>query len=203
MIPLLAFAAVLLLAVTLSSLAQRSVLSTAVLFLAAGFVLGGGVLGVLHFDPEDPVVARFTELVLFSVLFTDGMRVGLREAWTLPGRALLLGMPLTILATAALGRWVAGLSWLEAFLVSAALAPTDPVFASALVGREEVPRRLRHLLNVESGLNDGLALPVVVTLLAVVGRDRPHLGSVVGEVALGILVGVAVPLDRPEGEGRS
>jgi NhaP-type Na+/H+ or K+/H+ antiporter len=196
MIPLLAFAVTLLLAVLLSSLAQRSVLSTAVLFLVAGFVFGDGVLGVLHFDPEDPVVSRFTELALFSVLFTDGMRVDLgrlRQAWTLPGRALLLGMPLTILATAALGRWVAGLSWIEAFLVSAALAPTDPVFASALVGREEVPRRLRGLLNIESGLNDGLALPVVVTLLAVVGRDRPHLAGVLGEVALGVVVGIVVP----------
>ncbi len=196
MIPLLAFSVTLLLAVLLSSLAQRSVLSTAVLFLVAGFVLGDGVLGVIHLDPEDPVVARFTELALFSVLFTDGMRVDLgklREAWSLPGRALLIGMPLTILATAALGRWVAGLPWAHAFLVSAALAPTDPVFAAALVGREEVPRRLRGLLNVESGLNDGLALPVVVVLLAIVGRDDPHLPSVLGEVALGVVVGIAVP----------
>jgi NhaP-type Na+/H+ or K+/H+ antiporter len=196
MIPVLAFAVTLLLAVLLSSLAQRSVLSTAVLFLVAGFVLGDGVLEVIHLNPEDPVVARFTELALFSVLFTDGMRVDLgklREAWSLPGRALLIGMPLTILATAALGRWVAGLPWTHAFLVSAALAPTDPVFASALVGREEVPRRLRGLLNVESGLNDGLALPVVVVLLAIVSRDEPHLPSVLGEVALGVVVGIAVP----------
>jgi len=51
-------------------------------------------------------------------------------------------------------------------VVAAVLAPTDPVFAAAIVGREEVPGRLRHLLNVESGLNDGLALPVVMVLLA-------------------------------------
>lgn len=69
--------------------------------------------------------------------------------------------------TAALAHFVAGLPWLESFLVGAVLAPTDPVFAAAIVGREEVPGRLRHLLNVESGLNDGLALPIVLVLLPV------------------------------------
>lgn len=116
------------------------------------------------------------ELALFSVLFTDGMRVGwrdLRSAWREPGRALLLGLPLTVLVTAVLAHVVAGLPWLHAFLVGAVLAPTDPVFAAAIVGREEVPRRLRHLLNVESGVNDGLVLPVVLVLLAAAGETRP------------------------------
>ncbi len=61
-------------------------------------------------------------------------------------------------------------TWIEALLVGAALSPTDPVFAAAIVGREEVPPRVRHLLNVESGLNDGLALPIVLVLLD--GRQR-------------------------------
>ena len=86
MIPLLAFAVTLLLAVLLSSLAQRSVLSTAVLFLVAGFVLGEGVLGVLHFDPEDPVVAGFTELALFSVL-CSAPACPAGSGWRRPGSA--------------------------------------------------------------------------------------------------------------------
>ncbi len=77
MAAVLAFAAVLLLAVLVSGLAGRSVLSTAVLFLAAGFVLGEGVLGLVPIEARDPVVGTFAELALFSVLFTDGMRVGL------------------------------------------------------------------------------------------------------------------------------
>lgn len=115
------------------------------------------------------------ELALFSVLFTDGQRIGVRDltlAWKLPGRALLLGMPLTFLVTGVLAVVVAGLPWPEALLVAAVLAPTDPVFAAAIVGREEVPGRMRHLLNVESGLNDGLALPVVLVLLGRSGRPR-------------------------------
>ena len=89
------------------------------------------------------------------------MRVGLKDlasAWYLPGRALFLGLPLTLVGTAILARWIVGLPWAESFLIGAVLSPTDPVFAAAIVGREEVPARLRQLLNVESGLNDGLAL---------------------------------------------
>ncbi len=194
---LLAFSVVLLAGVLISGLAHRSVLSTAVLFLVAGFLLGDGVLGVVELHPGDELVGVLAELALFSVLFTDGQRVGwrdLRSAWRLPGRALALGMPLTFLVTAALGVFVAGLAWGEALLVAAVLAPTDPVFAAAIVGREEVPRRLRHLLNVESGLNDGLALPVVLVLLAVVGGPHVEYGALAGELALGVGIGVAIPL---------
>ena len=166
---LLSFAVVLLIGVLISERASRTIISTAVLFLLAGFVLGEGVLGVLDIRSGHPLVETLAELALFSVLFTDGMRVGLpqlRSAWQLPGRALLLGLPLTLAATAVLAHYVVGLPWLESFLLGAVLAPTDPVFASAIVGREEVPGRLRHLLNVESGVNDGLALPIVLVLLA-------------------------------------
>ena len=74
------------------------------------------------------------------------------------------------------------------------MSPTDPVFASALVGREEVPRRLRHLLNVESGLNDGLVLPLVLVLLALSPpRGEIEAGTLAGELALGVALGVVVP----------
>lgn len=194
---LLAFSVVLLAAVLLSGLAHRTVLSTAVLFLVAGFMLGEGVTGVLPLQPGDDVVVGLAELALFSVLFTDGMRVGvndLRRAWRLPGRALVLGMPLTFAITAGLAHVVAGLPWGEAMLVGAVLAPTDPVFASAIVGRPEVPERLRSLLNVESGLNDGLALPVVLVLVTVIGGPEVSADELAGELALGVALGVVIPL---------
>jgi NhaP-type Na+/H+ or K+/H+ antiporter len=194
---LLVFASVLLIAVLLSALAHRTVLSTAVVFLVAGFLVGDGVLGLVHVDAGSPVVASLAELALFAVLFTDGMRVGwrdLRSAWQLPGRALGWGLPLTLVVTALLAHYVAGLDWPEAFLIGAILAPTDPVFAAALVGNDKVPGRLRHLLNVESGVNDGLALPFVVVLLAVTANeDDLHLAAIGGELLLGISIGVVVP----------
>ena len=190
------FAALLVVGVLFSELAHRTVLSTAVLFLVAGFLLGPGVLDVLQVESGDPAVAVLAELALFSVLYSDGMRVGvsdLRRAWRLPGRALVLGLPLTLVITAGLAHWVAGLPWLESFLLGAVLSPTDPVFAAAIVGRSEVPPRLRSLLNVESGLNDGLALPVVLLLLAAAGGTDASGLELAGELALGVVIGVAVP----------
>ncbi|MDP8977708.1 MAG: cation:proton antiporter [Actinomycetota bacterium] len=191
---LLAFAATLSLAVLVSGLAARSVLSTAALFLVAGFLLGLPANGPVPAD--EPLVRALAELALFSVLFTDGMRAGLGDlasSWRLPGRALLLGMPLTLAGTAVLGHYVAGLPWAPAFLLGAVLSPTDPVLAAAIVGRERVPLRLRRLLNVESGLNDGLALPVVIVLLAVVGGEA-EVGDAVLEMVAGVAIGVAAPL---------
>ncbi|GAA1343768.1 cation:proton antiporter [Arthrobacter roseus] len=193
---LLSFAVLLLIGVLISERANRTVISTAVLFLLGGFALGQGGLGFVTVTADDPIVGGLAELALFSVLFTDGMRIGfkdLRLAWRLPGRALLVGLPLTLLITALLAHYLVGLPWLESFLLGAVLAPTDPVFAAAIVGRKEVPGRLRHLLNVESGLNDGLALPIVLLLLAVAGGTDAHGWQLFEEIALGIVVGIAVP----------
>jgi NhaP-type Na+/H+ or K+/H+ antiporter len=181
----------------ISSFIARSMLSASVLFLASGFLFGEMGLGILKIDPGGRSVAVVADLALFSVLFTDGMRLGARElvsAWRLAGRALLLGLPLVLLGTAAAAWWIAGLSWLAALLIGAALSPTDPIFAAAIVGREEVPSRLRRLLNVESGANDGIALPLVLGLLLYMGEEPRSVAQILGEVAGGAALGVMVPL---------
>lgn len=193
---LLIFSIALFVSVLLSELAGRSVLSMAVLFLAAGFLCGPGILNYIQLQPDAPIVQRIAELALFSILFTDGMRLSLRDltgAWQLPGRALILGLPLTLIGTAILARSIVGVTWLEAFLIGAILSPTDPVFAAAIIGREEIPPRLRHLLNVESGLNDGLALPIVLALMAMISHEPLHGSQLTGELALGVGLGVVVP----------
>lgn len=194
---LLAFAITLLAAILISGFANRTILSTTVLFLAAGFALGHGMLGVITLTPGDPAVSTLSEIALFTVLFTDGQQISIRDlrrAYRLPGRALLFGMPLTFGISAVLGVWVAGLSWPEALLVAAVLAPTDPVFASAIVGRVEIPYRLRHLLSVESGLNDGLALPVVLILIASSGGPGVDFPTLLIDLAAGIGIGIGIPL---------
>lgn len=191
------FAVVLLVAVLVSAVTHRTVLSTAVVFLVAGFLLGEGVTDVVVLTPDDPLVSGLANLALFAVLFSDGMRVGWRDltaAARLPGRALVAGMPLTLVITALGAHYVAGLDWAAAFLIGAILSPTDPVFAAALVGNHKVPGRLRHLLNVESGVNDGIALPFVIVFLAIVeGKDDLHLAEIGTELVLGLVIGVAVP----------
>lgn len=107
----LLFGIVLLAAVLVSELAHRSVLSTAVLFLFAG--VAARATGALEIAPGDPAVSSLATVALFSVLFSDGMRAGvgdLRGAWRLPGRVLLVGLPVTLAITAVLARFLVDLS---------------------------------------------------------------------------------------------
>lgn len=195
------FGAALLIAVLLSGLAARTVLSTSLLFLVGGALVSDGFLGLIHITPDSEIVSVTADLALFAVLFTDGMHVSfakLRANWRNPARALGLGMPLACVGMALITHYLVGLDWTTSFLIGAVLAPTDPVFASAIVGRKEVPARLRELLNVESGINDGLALPVVLILIAAAGPTSPHAAASFGkiglELGLGLVFGVLMPL---------
>ncbi|RLV57530.1 sodium:proton antiporter [Aeromicrobium phragmitis] len=195
----LVFGTAALLAVLTSAIAARSPLSTSAVFLVTGLV--AGPLGFDLVDLDDHVVERTAEIALFTILFTDGQHAPWREVRRrlgAPARALLLAMPLTFAIIAAAGHFVVGLPWLVALVLAAVLAPTDPVFASALVGREDVPARVRNLLNVESGLNDGLALPAVLVLVGVAGGAPENFstdpGILVVELAAGAAVGIALPV---------
>ncbi|GAA3621919.1 cation:proton antiporter [Streptomyces chitinivorans] len=201
MVLVMVFGVALLIAVLLSGLAARSVLSTSLLFLVGGALVSDGFLGLIHITPDSGIVETTADLALFAVLFTDGMHVSfpaLRRAWRNPVRALGLGMPLAFLGVALLTHFLVGLDWTTSFLVGAVLAPTDPVFASAIVGRREVPAKLRQLLNIESGVNDGLALPFVLILIAAVApaghSEAADFGTITTELGLGLLFGVAFPL---------
>lgn len=192
----LAFGVVLMLALLLSELARRTVLSTSVMFLGAGLLLGRAALGWVRIDSGAEVIMRFAELSLFTILFVDGAQLELNElkaAARLPGRALLIGMPLTIGFIALACRLLLHVDWISALLVGAILSPTDPVFVSAILEREAVPRRLRQLLRIESGLNDGIALPLVMILISITGHEHAHPVGVALEASFGVALGVAVP----------
>ncbi|UUN25650.1 sodium:proton antiporter [Streptomyces sp. FIT100] len=195
------FGVALLVAVLLSGLAARTVLSTSLLFLLGGALVSDGFLGLIHITPDSEIVSVTADLALFAVLFTDGTHVSfpkLRANWRNPARALGLGMPLAFVGMALVTHYAVGLDWTTSFLVGAVLAPTDPVFASAIVGRKEVPARLRQLLNVESGINDGLALPIVLVLIAAAGPTAGHaeasLSKIGLELGLGLALGIMLPL---------
>ncbi|ANZ28590.1 peptidase (plasmid) [Rhodococcus sp. WB1] len=199
MIFALTFGLALLLAVLLSALSERSPLSTSLIFLVAGLVAGPLALDAEHLSA--PVIREIASIALFAVLFADGQQAPihvLRRQWVGPTRALVIGMPLTFALVAVLAHLLLGLDWVTSMLLGAILAPTDPVFAAALVGRDDVTPRLRSLLNIESGLNDGLALPVVVLLIVALGGIAPGESAEVGplllEVGLGGVLGVVLPL---------
>ena len=141
------------------------------------------------------------ELALVLALFVDASRsdvVALRRAAMLPVRLLLIGLPLTIVA----GWVVAAMLFPEidlahAFIIAALVAPTDAALGSVVVNSTRVPVRIRQALNVESGLNDGLVTPLVLVAVAYVTAGGGEgttgwIGEAVGEVGLGVLVGVFV-----------
>jgi NhaP-type Na+/H+ or K+/H+ antiporter len=183
----------------LSGLAHRSFLSLTALFVVAGFVLGRGGFGVLELDARGGFVHDLAIVALVVILFRDGLEVEaemLQTAWRLPLRSLLIAMPLTAVVVTLAARLLVGLDWTSAFLVGALLSPTDPVLSSSVVTNPRVPRVVRHSLNLESGLNDGLALPAVLALAAAL-MDRPGFvwwHFVLQDVGLGFAFGLAAGL---------
>jgi sodium/hydrogen antiporter len=152
-----------------SGLAHRSFLSLTALFVVAGFVLGDGGLEVIEFDAESGFVADLAAVALIVLLFRDGLEVDsemLQRAWVLPVRKLVLAMPITGAVVALAAHYLVDLPWTESFLLGALLSPTDPVLSSSVVTNPRVPPLVRHSLNLESGMNDGLALPAVLAFSA-------------------------------------
>jgi sodium/hydrogen antiporter len=195
--PLAVFGALLMLGALVSGIARRSFLSLTAAFVVAGFLLGQGGIGVLDLDPNSDFVQGLAVVALVLILFRDGLEVEqemLQKAWHLPLRKLGLAMPLTCVLVAVITHTVTDLDWTESFLVGALLSPTDPVLSSAVVTNPRVPRLVRHSLNLESGLNDGLALPAVLAFSAAAAADTDFVWYefVIQDVGLGLVTGLVV-----------
>jgi sodium/hydrogen antiporter len=184
----------------LSGVARRSMLSLTALFVLAGFVLGRGATGVLHFKASSGLVTDLATVALIVILFRDGLEVEgelLQREWQLPLRKLAIAMPITAIVVALLARLLVGLGWSESFLLGALLSPTDPVLSSGVVTDARVPRVIRHSLNLESGLNDGLALPAVLAFAAALEPGNGHFvwwHFVLQDVGLGFAFGLVCGL---------
>jgi sodium/hydrogen antiporter len=195
--PLAVFGLLLVGGALISGLARRSFLSLTAVFVLAGFVLGDGGFQVLGLDPRGQFVQGLAVVALIVILFRDGLEVEeqmLQEAWHLPLRKLVLAMPLTCVLVALVTHALTDLDWTESFLVGALLSPTDPVLSSAVVTNPRVPRLIRHSLNLESGLNDGLALPAVLAFTAAAAGQDDFVWwqFVLQDVLVGVLSGLVV-----------
>lgn len=181
----------------LSGLARRSIVSLAALFVLAGFLLGRGATGVLDFHASSGFVTDLATVALIVILFRDGLEVDaelLQRHWQLPVRKLVVAMPITAALVALLAHALVGLGWSESFLLGALLSPTDPVLSSGVVTDARVPRVIRHSLNLESGLNDGLALPAVLAFAAALEAHNHAFvwwRFVLQDVGLGFAFGIA------------
>jgi sodium/hydrogen antiporter len=194
---LLIFGLALVVGALLAGVARRSFLALAAVFVLAGFALGEGGLELLQLDPRSGFVEALAVIALIVILFRDGLEVEaemLQTAWHLPLRALVVAMPLTGALVACAAKALTDLGWTECFLLGALLAPTDPVLSSAVVTNPRVPRIVRHSLNLESGLNDGLALPAVLAFTFALEQQDDFVWwqFVLQDVSLGFVTGLVI-----------
>jgi NhaP-type Na+/H+ or K+/H+ antiporter len=178
---------------------DRIWISGPMVFVASGLALGPEGAGLLELSLDSEVVLTFTEITLAALLFADATSVPLRAIEAdagVPGRLLSVGLLLTIAAGTVLGlAIVPDLGWAGAALIASVLAPTDAALGMAVVTDRAVPVRVRRALNIESGLNDGIATPfVTVFLAALLSEEGLEGGSWVAEAAieLGLAIVVAV-----------
>lgn len=190
--------------ITYAMLAKRlstTILTAPMVFLGMGYLMSQS--GMIHIGDAHETVYLIAEISLVVLLFLDASQINLRRlkkqrSW--PLRMLLIGIPLSIL----IGTGFAYLffphwSWAMLALIAAILAPTDAALGQAVVSNESVPINERQSLSVESGLNDGLALPVILFFASLVAMET---GSQVSDISwlmfgftqifVGILVGVGI-----------
>jgi NhaP-type Na+/H+ or K+/H+ antiporter len=182
-------------AAALSGWLRASVLNVSMLAVVAGMALAS--TDVVTVESDSAIVRHSIELALILTLFSDGLLVErelLGRHWGPAARAVVVAMPLTMALLAVFAKLLfPELGWAECFLLGAVLSPTDPVVTSSVVTMRRVPALVRHTLNLESGLNDGLALPLVLffLVLAAPGGDAAQSAlDLLGEVVAGAVIGV-------------
>lgn len=162
--------------------------------------LGAGLLLVDTVDMEGPLILTFLELTLALVLFSDASRIDvsrIRDGYSWPLRMLLIGLPVAIALGTAVSGWYLGLPLGLALLLGVILAPTDAALAEPVLESDRLPHRVRQTLNVESGLNDGLAVPALLIAIGIIDAGEGAavanaVGLVVSQLGLGIVGGIVI-----------
>ena len=187
---------------TVSARARSWPVTPPMVFVALGLLISPAGLGLVDLELDGRFIQTLAELTLILILFTDASRIDLRLLWrqhNLPQRLLLIGMPLTAgLGFLAALQLFPGLNPWSALVLAIMLTPTDAALGQAVVSSPYVPVRIRQTLNVESGLNDGIAVPGLLIALSLSGATDQQatlshlLRFAALQVTIGPLVGAAV-----------
>ncbi len=188
-----------------SDLLARFNINGPLVFSLAGFVLANPDWGPLTVNFKAPSIHLIAELTLALLLFSDASRLNLsrlKRDLRYPVRLLGIGLPLSVILGSLLAAWLFNdLSWALAGFVGASLAPTDAALSAQVINDERIPMWVRRILNLESGLNDGIVTPIVVFTLAVAasqlgiaGHGDSSGGRALLELAVGLAVGVVIGL---------
>jgi NhaP-type Na+/H+ or K+/H+ antiporter len=184
-----------------SKRALKTIITAPIVFTTAGLIMAFSLPELSEVEVKNKTILVIGEITLAVVLFADATRISLskvRRESQLPGRLLGIGMPLAILA----GMLVALLfftefSLWEAAILATILAPTDASLGAAVVNSKRVPARIRQALNVESGLNDGLSVPLLMLFVALTRVESPSEDTswilyTAQQIGFGLLVGAAL-----------
>src|SRR3954452_15358318 len=192
--------AVLLIGFAVASRRLEQLNVTGAMFFTTSGLLAGSVFGLVDLNVEGEQVKLLAEITLTLVLFADASRISLRERrgeYAVPLRLLGIGLPLTIAAGALVGAAVLpGVTLAEALVLAIVLACTDAALGQAVVADERVPSRIRQGLNVESGLNDGLCVPLFFIAIAIAETDAGTASShsasqlVLEQIGYGLVGGI-------------
>ncbi|WP_409011969.1 cation:proton antiporter [Aeromonas salmonicida] len=197
------FAAFLLIYSLIAGRFESRLINGPLLFLLMGWLLGPSGLGLLSLSVNSEGIKLLAELTLVIVLFNDAANTNwqvLAANRALPIRLLLIGLPLTLLGGTLFGLWLyPDLPLLELAILSTILAPTDAALGKAVVSNPAVPAPIREGLNQESGLNDGICVPVLLLLLALIAPTEQHTGTgmlamtlLLEEIGIGLLVALVL-----------
>ena len=181
---------------------EQTPISGPIIFLVVGLIIGPMGLDLLGQGFDITSYKLLAELALALVLFTDASKTDfstLRSNIALPTRLLLIGLPLTIILGYVTGKFFfPELTWIELALLASVLAPTDAALGEPVVNNKSVPAKIRSCLNVESGLNDGIVVPIVFLLLAMYSAQNSEVSNAdaitlfIEEIGIGIVVGAAI-----------
>lgn len=196
-IALIAFACV-------SGRLRGSAFTPAILFAGVGFLLGNEVLDVIAADIDVGDIRLLAEVTLALVLFSDASSLDARRLSHevgFPARLLGIGLPLTIILGAGVALWFfPDLLFFEAIVLAVLLAPTDAALGQTVVSDTRLPSRVRQGLNVESGLNDGVCVPLLFAAVAFAELEEAPtfegeiIIDLVKEVGIAVAAGIAVAL---------
>jgi NhaP-type Na+/H+ or K+/H+ antiporter len=184
---------------------ERTWVSGPIVFTCFGLLVGPLGLDLLSWETDGETIRSLAEVTLAMVLFTDAAGADmsvLKKTAGLPARLLLIGLPLTIVLGFGVGvLLVDSLSLFTIALLATMLAPTDAALGKAVVTNESVPDNIRQGLNVESGLNDGICVPILFVFLALALDKAGDAGPwtlaiklVVEEIGIGLAVGLLLTL---------
>ena len=185
---------------------EQTVVTGPMIFVALGFLLGPLAFGIYGGDASSNELRFITDLALATVLFSDAANANLRtlkKQYQIPVRMLLLGLPgVMLLGFAAAILLIDDITVLEAAILGTMLAATDAALGKAVISDMTVPSRVREGLNVESGLNDGLCVPVLLVFIALARGDTDNdsdgaifaLTLVAQELGVGLIVGILLAI---------